>query len=55
MRTARKVAASVATVAVAAGVVALPTFGAFTMQTTHFTGSVTGPVDGRPDRGGSPP
>ncbi|GAB3348876.1 hypothetical protein [Modestobacter lapidis] len=41
--TGRKVAASLATVVAAAGVVALPTFGAFTDQRTHFTDSVLAP------------
>jgi hypothetical protein len=42
---ARKLAASLATVAAAAAVVALPTYGAFTDDRTHFTDSVLAPVD----------
>ena len=42
--TARKVAASLATLAAAAAVVALPAFGAPTDERAHFTDSVLAPV-----------
>jgi hypothetical protein len=48
--TARKVAASLATLAAAATVVALPTFGPSTDERAHFTDSVLAP-----DLAGQPP